>query len=69
MLSAPEAENVKNQKLNRILQLVNSGLLGAEEAINQINLDNLVSAKIQDVPLIVKKEEPKENSKKKWFRS
>ena len=69
MLSAPEAENVKNQKLNRILQLVNSGLLSAEEAINQINLDNLVSAKIQDVPLIVKKEEPKENSKKKWFRS
>jgi len=69
MLSAPEAENVKNQKLNRILQLVNSGLLSAEEAINQINLDNLVSAKIQDVPLIVTKEEPKENSKKKWFRS
>jgi len=69
MLSAPEAENVKNQKLNRILQLVNSGLLSAEEAINQINLDNLVSAKNQDVPLIVTKEEPKENSKKKWFRS
>lgn len=55
-LSALDVENVKNQKLNRILQLVNSGLLDSDQAIGQINLDNLVPAKVQ------------QSEKKKWFK-
>jgi phage-related protein (TIGR01555 family) len=54
-LTAIDVENVKNQKLERILKLVSGGLMPSDEAIQQINLENLVPAKIQI-------------NKKQWFK-
>ena len=55
VLSAEQEENVKNQKLNRILQLVNTGLMSAEDAIEQINLEHLTPSQIKNTSQIIKK--------------
>ena len=54
-LTALDVENVKNQKLERILKLTQAGLMTSDDAIQQINLESLVPAKIQQ-------------SKKQWFK-
>lgn len=46
MLSAEQEENTKNMKLDRVLRLVETGLMAVDEAQEAINKGNLVDVKI-----------------------
>lgn len=48
MLSAEQQESVKNSKMNRIIQAMQSGLMSAIEAKQAINRENLIPIKIEE---------------------